>query len=94
MTKFNREEESVRNDRFLFLYGITTKDYNVYFTKQEGCCAICGVHQADLTKEFVVNTCHTTDRVKGLLCVKCNSGLGNFKDSVEILEKAIKYLEV
>ena len=38
--------------------------------------------------------CHKTKKIRGLLCHTCNSGLGMFKDNIEYLKNAIKYLEV
>lgn len=42
---------------------------------------------------FVIDHCHKTDSFRGWLCHKCNRGLGTFNDSIDMLKKAIKYLE-
>lgn len=55
---------------------------------QNGGCAICG----RVTK-LVVDHDHETNRVRGLLCSTCNTGLGKLGDNVENLRKAIVYLE-
>lgn len=44
------------------------------------------------TSTWVVDHCHTKNKFRGWLCHKCNRGIGAFTDSVEILERAIKYL--
>ena len=41
----------------------------------------------------LVDHCHTSNEVRGILCLKCNMALGNFKDSIENLQNAIKYLK-
>jgi hypothetical protein len=55
--------------------------------RQGKCCAICST-----TDDLNVDHCHTTQKIRGVLCGYCNRGLGNFKDSKELLESAIKYL--
>lgn len=56
-------------------------------------CAICNLHQAELSLTLAVDHCHKTGKIRGLLCVNCNQGIGKFKDSVFLLEAAIKYLQ-
>jgi Recombination endonuclease VII len=72
------------------------KTYNV--TKQQAEklastteCAICGGNRS--TRAMAVDHCHDTGRVRGVLCNKCNLALGGFDDSIEMLQKAIKYLK-
>ena len=61
--------------------------------KQNYCCAICKTHSDLLPRNLAVDHCHTTGKVRGLLCTNCNIGLGMLKDSSEILNLAIKYLK-
>lgn len=44
-------------------------------------------------QKLYIDHCHKTNQVRGLLCFSCNSALGHFKDNVESLKKAIKYLK-
>ena len=67
-------------------------DYNVMLKNQNGKCAICQIPQSSLKYALCVDHCHETDRIRGLLCDKCNMGLGIFNDDVTILEEARKYL--
>ena len=75
-------------------YGIRVEDYNRMFAQQKGCCAICGRHQSVFKKKLNIDHNHTTGKVRGLLCINCNHGIGQFKDSQELLLKAHKYLEI
>lgn len=76
-------------------YGITLKDYNDLLAEQKGACAICGRLDSgkSTNKAFCVDHCHTTGKVRGLLCMPCNRSLGQFQDSIDILEKAVYYLK-
>lgn len=76
-------------------YGIdiTHDVYLQMLEQQDNKCAICLTSDADLEKLLSVDHCHTTGRVRGLLCNNCNLALGNFKDSITNLEQAIKYLK-
>lgn len=76
-------------------YGLTIDDYNELLESQNNVCAICGKEEARKGRKLplVVDHCHTTDVVRGLLCQGCNLGLGHFKDDIDALEKAIVYLK-
>jgi len=41
---------------------------------------------------WVLDHCHTTNTFRGWLCHKCNRGLGNFNDRIDILKRAVLYL--
>jgi hypothetical protein len=57
---------------------------------QEGKCAIC--KEPETTRVLSIDHCHKTNKVRGLLCQRCNLGLGNFLDSRGNLQSAIDYL--
>lgn len=74
-------------------YGITSDDYVALLEKQHYKCAICRLDQCKTGRNFAVDHCHATGKIRGLLCSACNVGIGNLQDSVDLLEKAIKYLK-
>lgn len=90
--KKRQEPEKQRDLRLKSLYGIGVKEYNQMFIEQEGKCLICNTHQSEVKRGFAVDHCHTSGKVRGLLCHSCNTALGSFKDNPEILLSAIKYL--
>ena len=71
-------------------YGITLAEYEKLLVGQSGKCAICG--QTDEWFSLAVDHCHETSRIRGLLCSQCNRGIGLFRDSPDLLEKAAEYL--
>lgn len=76
-----------------YRYDITKEQYDQLCEKQENRCAICKTSQSDLDRPLDVDHCHLTGKVRGLLCNKCNQGIGLLKDNVNILKSAINYFE-
>ena len=83
-------KEALREKRWLKKYGLTAAQYWEMYERQMGCCAICGSSEK---KRMAVDHCHKSGAVRGLLCVACNLGLGNFRDSPAYLSTAISYLK-
>ena len=74
-------------------YGIDEVEWKRMFDAQLGRCAICGSKDPKGNHGvFHVDHCHTTGKVRGLLCDTCNRGLGMFYDNTNILKSAIEYL--
>ena len=73
-------------------YGLNPEQYDALFQSQLGKCAICGKHQTELTKALCVDHCHTTGKIRGLLCNFCNYGIG-FLDRKDFMDKALAYLQ-
>ena len=72
-------------------FGITADIYDKMLADQGGVCKIC--KKTDSTgQRLAVDHCHSTNRVRGLLCRNCNTALGKFKDDTALLQNAIKYL--
>lgn len=76
-----------------FHYGILKTDYFELWKKQRSRCAICAVPFHTLIKRPQIDHCHETGKIRGLLCSRCNLGLGNFSDNPKLLQRAIKYLK-
>lgn len=85
-----------KNSKLKKAYGISLQDYNELLTKQNGKCSICGVdnngYYRKKLRAFAVDHCHTTNKIRGLLCSDCNTGIGLLKDNIDLLNNAIKYL--
>src|ERR1035437_7141100 len=79
--------EQNRNRRLLKLYRISLDEYNDMAIKQKHRCAICCK-----VRKLVVDHDHSTDKVRGLLCMTCNVILGSIKENIGILDFAIRYL--
>lgn len=83
-------------NKFLALktkYGVTPTKYNELLTTQNYKCGVCNTSLLTLDNRHIhLDHCHTTGKVRGILCSYCNLGLGNFKDNIENLKNAITYL--
>lgn len=73
-------------------FGITLEQYNFLLEKQNNVCLICG-ELCKTGKMLAVDHCHNTNKIRGLLCQYCNTGLGQFRDRIDLLNKAIDYLK-
>lgn len=74
-----------------YSYGLNPEQYKAMVEAQGGRCAICDHPPADGVLR--VDHCHTTGEIRGLLCRHCNLALGNMRDDISRLRKAISYLE-
>lgn len=77
-------------------YGISLEQYEAMVTEHNGKCGICGGEGFELVAgqrlKLVIDHCHETGSVRGLLCHNCNRGLGLLKDSIQTLQSAVEYL--
>jgi hypothetical protein len=72
-------------------YNMQADELRAMWIEQEGRCAICG---DELSEDvFRIDHDHRTGKVRGLLCVSCNTGIGLLKDSQEVLLSAVQYLK-
>ena len=75
-------------------FGLTPEDYDAMLALQSGGCAICG--RSPYSKRFTrlaVDHDHQSGSIRGLLCHRCNVGIGMFDDRPEVLRRAIRYLD-
>lgn len=73
-------------------YNLEYEDYKIMREKQNFSCAICHTPEESLSRRLEVDHCHATDKVRGLLCTKCNRALGYFYDNIDLLINAAFYL--
>jgi len=84
----------LNEQRIIKTYGVDMSWFHRQYVIQGGVCAICGSSVDPVTtKNTHIDHCHTTGKVRGILCHLCNRGIGHFKDSIDTLESAIKYLK-
>jgi hypothetical protein len=86
-----------RRDHLKRRYNITPQEYETKLASQDYKCAVCGKDASDNKRggkldPLHVDHCHKSGNLRDLLCYSCNSGLGQFKDDIETLQKAIDYL--
>lgn len=82
-------------DTRLKMYGLTREDFTELLGRQNNVCAICKqVPDSGPTKDFVIDHDHNTGKVRGLLCNKCNNGLGLLGDDITGVLSALQYLEM
>ena len=83
------KQSSIRSN-LKFKYGMTLEDRDDLIKKQGGVCAIC----CELKDRMVIDHCHSTGKIRGMLCNSCNRGLGYFGEDIQSLEEAITYIQV
>ena len=84
-------KEIVRFSTIKNKYGISKSEWNALFESQGRACAICV--KTEPIGHWSTDHCHTTGKVRGILCSNCNSGIGQLGDDINRLKAAINYLE-
>ena len=85
ISKINRKQTLKRYS------GMTQEEYNNLLDSQNGGCGICG--RLAGTKNLAVDHCHSTNKIRGILCGTCNNAIGALGDNLDGLKRALKYLE-
>jgi hypothetical protein len=83
--------ERKKKYRIKHQYGITLEEYNSLLEKQNNKCSIC-LRESPTGYNWHIDHSHDSNKVRGILCSKCNQGLGLFEDNIESLHRAIEYL--
>jgi hypothetical protein len=74
-------------------FGITISEYDAMLSRQKGVCAICEKpNRYKDGRRLAVDHDHATGKVRGLLCGRCNKGIGLLQESIPTIERAIVYL--
>lgn len=73
-------------------YGISTAEFSALLEYQGNCCAICDKPIENLRRRINIDHDHVTNKVRGILCTGCNTGLGHLGDDIVGLQKAMEYL--
>lgn len=95
--RYHADPEKHRDRMRRTNYGLPLGEYDRKNAEQRGRCAICGEVETSLhfngkSRQLFVDHHHATGQVRDLLCMRCNMGIGQFRDDPELLRKAIDYL--
>lgn len=89
-----REKNMIQNLR---RYGLTIAEHEAMVQAQDNKCAICGnapdPNGVRASSRLHVDHDHDTGAVRGLLCTRCNRGVGYFRDSAGLMREAARYIE-
>lgn len=93
-----RHPQKRRTVRYRARYGLSFDQYSAMFMEQGGLCLICKKPETSLNQHthelrlLSVDHCHGTGKIRGLLCKRCNTGIGAFEEDPELLKAAIRYI--
>lgn len=83
-----------RNAWLIKTYGINQDDYERMLLDQNGVCKICNKYRTQPGKNHLsVDHCHTTGKIRGLLCHVCNNTIGLFEEDIDLMLRAIEYIK-
>lgn len=79
------------------IYGLSKEEYFALLDKHNHQCAICGEKEKISLKgtmwNLSIDHCHTTGKIRGLLCAQCNVGLAKFRENIIYFKNAVNYLK-
>jgi len=95
--RLERRPDHIKEHKLKWRYGLSKGQYDQLFASQGFKCAICGAKENVLKNgkkmRFYVDHCHKSGKVRGLLCLRCNSGIGYLGDNPQKVRAAAQYLE-
>jgi hypothetical protein len=91
--KNGSEQTRRRRKNLMQRFKMSVEDYASMLESQDNKCSICGKEYISGSKRFAVDHDHSTGLVRGILCSRCNTAIGQFEDNVVLLEGAISYLK-
>lgn len=86
------QAETFRRWKISKRYGISVEQYDQMIADQGGVCAICKKPPTEYKYRLCVDHCHVTGRVRGVLCVACNTAIGLLGDNIGGVLSALQYL--
>lgn len=89
--RYSKNPDAWRDYTLKRTFGISLAEYRTMLVAQNGVCAIC-LEPCKSGRDLAVDHDHVTGKVRALLCIRCNNGLGNFRDNLELLTSATRYL--
>lgn len=93
LEKKSRDPNFGRNRALKQKFGLTVETRQRLLDEQDGKCAICLKLESDSKQRFVVDHCHKTGRIRGILCSKCNSAIGLLEENRQSILRAAAYLD-
>lgn len=88
----SKHQRTYKNANLKFNFGITIEDYEEMLINQNDCCKICKRHKSQFKRSLHVDHNHKTGKIRGILCVKCNTGL-SFIENTDFFHEALNYLK-
>lgn len=86
---YRANKKKIRAYKWKLRYGLTHDEVYTLYATQNGSCAIC---KKSLNDVFVVDHCHSTGKVRGLLCNQCNQAIGLLNENISSFRNAIDYI--
>lgn len=91
---YENNSRSVKNSALKYNYGLSIEEFDLMKSNQNNSCNLCKRDESELDRPLCVDHCHTSGKVRSLLCAQCNSALGLIKENIETAKNLLAYLEL